>query len=92
MGEARWIRWCAALLLGVVALAILHAAAPHYAAQRHCAACLALTAPGLADAPRSLQLPTPPSSALAAEPADRPLSTSVRYLRPLRAPPGSGAI
>jgi hypothetical protein len=92
MAEARWIRWCAVLLLGLVALAFVHAAAPHHAAQRHCAACLALTAPGLAGAPRSLQLPTPTSSALAAEPADDAPSTSVRYLRPLRAPPGSAVI
>ena len=40
-------RWCAAIVLALLALSMLHAAAPHHATQRDCATCKALTSPGV---------------------------------------------
>jgi hypothetical protein len=85
--RSAWASGCAAILLAVLALSLLHAAAPHVTAQRHCATCLALSSPALAQAHGGLLRPDPPSEPLAADPADFLLLKNVRLLKPLRAPP-----
>ena len=84
-----WTAWCAVLLLTVLALSLLHAASPHPTAQRHCATCIALSSPALAQAAGALARPEPPIEPLSWESAHRPLCRNARLLRPLRAPPGT---
>src|SRR5437899_2896478 len=50
--RAGWTRWCAAILLALVALSTLHAVTPHSATQRDCSTCKALDSPGVAQASR----------------------------------------
>ncbi len=85
-------RWCAAILLALLALSMLHAAAPHHATQRDCATCKALSSPGVAQVSSGLGCPSGVPSQIAALPEAGPLSASTRYLRPLRAPPESPVI
>ena len=85
-------RWCAAILLALLALSMLHAAAPHHATQRDCATCKALTSPGVAQVPGSIGRPAEVPTLVAVLPPDSPLCKSARYLSPLRAPPGSPVV
>ena len=87
--RAGWTRWCAAILLALLALSLLHAAAHHGATQRDCSTCKALNSPGVAQLPGTLGCPAGEPSALAALAESGPLTAAVRLLRPLRAPPGS---
>ncbi len=87
--RAGWTPWCAAIVLALLALSMLHAAAPHSTAQRDCSTCKALSSPGVAQVSESLGLPVAESSEITALPPAGPLSPSARYLRPLRAPPES---
>ncbi len=80
-------RWCAAILLALLALSMLHAAAPHHATQRDCATCKALSSPGVAQVSAGLGRPSGTPSQFTTLPEAEPLSPSARYLRPLRAPP-----
>ena len=80
-------RWCAAILAVLLALAVLHAAAPHVAAERHCNACQVLQTSALICPARSLPLPVPRCSLPIAERTDRPFTAPVRRLKQLRAPP-----
>jgi len=80
-------RWCAAILLALLALSMLHAAAPHHAAQRDCATCKALTTPGVAQVPGGFGRPAEVHIRTTVLPADSPLCASARFLSPLRAPP-----
>ncbi len=84
-----WTRWCAAVLLALLALSLLHAAAHHGATQRDCSTCKALNSPGVAQVPGTFGCPAEKPSALAAPAESGPLAAAVRFLRPLRAPPGS---
>ena len=90
--RAGWPRWCAAILLALLAVSMLHAAVPHNAAQRDCYACKALSAPSLTHPAGILPLPVPPSSVLAAGTTDQPLSAILLRLRPLRGPPAPAPI
>ena len=87
--RAGWIPWCAVVVLALLAVSILHAAAPHSAAQRDCSTCKALNSPGVAHSPEGPGRPAWEPSEIAALPPPAPLGTATRYLRPLRAPPGS---
>jgi hypothetical protein len=82
-------RWCAAILLALLALSMLHTAAPHHAAQRDCATCKALTSPGVAQVPGTIGRPAEVPTRIATLPPDSPLCASARYYSPLRAPPRS---
>jgi len=87
--RAGWILWCAAILLALLTVSMLHAAAPHSAAQRDCSTCKALSSPGVAQISGGFGRPVVEQSEIAAlAPAD-PLSPSTRYHKPLRAPPES---
>jgi len=85
-------RWCAAMLLALLALSMIHAAAPHHATQRDCATCKALTSPGVAQVPGGISRPAEVQIRIAVLPPDSPLCKSARSLSPLRAPPGSPVI
>jgi len=87
--RAGWIPWCAAVLLALLATSMLHAATPHGGAQRDCSACKALNSPGVAHDTGGHGRPAAEPSEVTTLPVPGPLSTSARYLRPLRAPPGS---
>jgi hypothetical protein len=87
-----WTRWCAAVLLALLAVTMIHAAVPHGATQRDCATCKALSSPGVARMPGGLGGPAGEPSLIAVLPPDAPPGTSAPYLRPLRAPPGSPAL
>jgi hypothetical protein len=87
--RAGWIPWCAAVLLALLATSMLHAATPHDGAQRDCSACKALNAPGVAHDSGGHGRPAEEPSEITTLPPSGPLSTSARYLRPLRAPPES---
>lgn len=87
-----WTRWCAAILLALLALSMLHVAAPHSGPQRDCATCKALSSPGVAQMCGDLGSPViEPSRIAVLSPSGSPTS-SASYLRPLRAPPGSPAV
>ena len=87
-----WTRWCATILLALLALSMLHAAAPHSGPQRDCSTCKALDSPGVAQMSGNLGSPvTAPSRIAVLSPSGSPTS-SAPYLRPLRAPPGSPAV
>ena len=85
-------RWCAAILLALLALSMLHAASPHHATQRDCATCKALTSPGVAQAPGGFGRPAEVPTRIAVLPPESPLCKSARSLSPLRAPPGSPVV
>ena len=87
--RAGWILWCAAILLAILAVSMLHAAAPHSAAQRDCSTCKALSSPGVAQVSEGFGRPVAEQSEIAALPPTHPLSPSTRYHKPLRAPPES---
>jgi hypothetical protein len=87
--RAAWIPWCAVVVLALLAASMLHAATPHTAAQRDCPACKALSSPGVAHDTVGPGRPESEPSEFTALPPSGPLSTSTRYLRPLRAPPES---
>ncbi len=87
--RAGWTPWCAAILLALLAVSMLHAAAPHGAAQRDCSTCKALSSPGVTQVSGGLGRPVAEPSEIAALPPAGPLSPSTRYHRPLRAPPES---
>jgi len=87
-----WTRWCAAVLLALLALSLLHAAAHHGATQRDCSTCKALNSPGVAQTSGGLGRPVAePSEMVVLPPAD-PLSAAARYHKPLRAPPVSAVL
>jgi hypothetical protein len=90
--RAGLIRWCAAILVALLAFSMLHAAAPHHSAQRDCATCKALTSPGVAQISAGLSRPSATLSRIDALPEAGPLSATASYLRPLRAPPDSPVI
>ena len=90
--RADWTRWCAGIVLALLALSMLHAAVPHHAAQRDCATCKALSSPGVAQVSSGLGRPSSMPSQIAALPGTAPLRASAGLLRPLRAPPGSPAV
>jgi hypothetical protein len=71
----------------ILALSVLHAAAPHKPMQRDCYACKALQAPVVVQPSEAHLLPQPPRSTTPAAPAGRALLPRVRSLSPLRAPP-----
>ena len=83
----RWRHACTVLLLGLVAVTLLHAAAPHAAAPRHCVGCQLLHTPALAGPPAD----GAPGIALRGAPVHEtgadPIVPGVLRLRPLRAPP-----
>jgi len=87
--RAGWTPWCAAVLLALLAVSMLHAAVPHGGGQRDCSTCKALSSPGLeheqGDTGRPIGLP----SEIHALPPPGPLRTLARCLKPLRAPPES---
>ncbi len=86
-----WTRWCSAVLLALLALSLLHAAAPHNGPQRDCFTCKALSSPGVAQPSGDLGSPViEPSRIAVLSPSGSPTSAAP-YLRPLRAPPGSPA-
>ena len=85
--RAGWTRWCAAILLALVALSTLHAVTPHSATQRDCSTCKALDSPGVAQASRGLGRPVAVWSEIALLPPAAPPSPTARYHKPLRAPP-----
>lgn len=87
--QAGWPRWCAAILLALLAISMLHAAVPHNAAQRDCSTCKALDAPGMALACAGPGRPADGPSGIATLPPAGPLCAAIRCLKPLRAPPGS---
>ena len=89
LARAGWTRWCAAIILTILAVSMLHAATPHRAAQRDCSTCKALSSPGVALATGGVGPPTGEPSEIALLPPSGPLHPSAPYLRPLRAPPGS---
>jgi len=80
-------RWCAAIVLALLALSMLHAAAPHHAAQRDCATCKALTSPGVAQQAGGIGRPAVVATRIATLPPAFPTCASARSLSPLRAPP-----
>jgi len=87
-----WTRWCSAVLLALLALSMLHAAAPHSGPQRDCFTCKALSSPGVAQPSGDLGSPViEPSRIAVLSPSGSPTSAAP-YLRPLRAPPGSPAV
>ena len=90
--RAGWILGCAAILLALLALSMLHAAAPHSAAQRDCSTCKALSSPGVAQVSEGCDRPAAEQSEIAALPPTDPLSPSTRYHQPLRAPPESAIL
>lgn len=86
-----WTRWCAAILLALLALSMLHAAAPH-SGPRDCSTCKALNSPGVAQMSGDLGSPViEPSRIAVLAPCGSPRSSTL-YLRPLRAPPESPAV
>jgi hypothetical protein len=86
-----WTRWCAAILLALLALSMLHAAAPHSGPQRDCSTCKALSSPGVAQMSGDLGSPVIEPSRMAVQaPCGSPRSSTL-YLRPLRAPPAASA-
>src|SRR3989442_9847688 len=85
--RAGWTRWCAAIVLALLALSLLHAAAHHGATQRDCSTCKALNSPGVAPTPRGLGRPVAEASEIAVLPPADPLSPSARYHQPPPAPP-----
>jgi hypothetical protein len=87
--RAGWIPWCAAVLLALLAVSMLHVATPHAGAQRDCSACKALSSPGVAHDAGRPGLPTAEPAGFAQLPPPAPLRNSARLLKPLRAPPGS---
>ena len=87
-----WTRWCAAVLLALLALSMLHAAAPHSGPQRDCSTCKALSSPGVAQMSGDLGSPVIEPSRLAVVSPSGSLRSSAPYLRPLRAPPGTPAV
>ncbi|HKB08088.1 MAG TPA: hypothetical protein VKF61_07425 [Candidatus Polarisedimenticolia bacterium] len=90
--RAGWIPWCAAVLLALLAVSMLHAAAPHGGAQRDCQACKALSSPGVAHDPGRPGLPAPEPAGFTQLPPPTPLSNSSSLLKPLRAPPESSVL
>src|SRR5881409_3346205 len=90
--RAVWIPWCAVVVLALLALSMLHAAAPHSAAQRDCSTCKALSSPGVAQVSEGCGRPAAEQSEIAALPPTDPLSPSTRYHQPLRAPPESAIL
>jgi len=90
--RADWARWCAAILVALLALSLLHAAAHHGATQRDCSTCKALNSPGVAHTFRGLARPLADSTEIALLPPADPLSPSARYHKPLRAPPISSVL
>jgi hypothetical protein len=87
--RAGWIPWCAAILLSLLAVSMLHAATPHGGAQRDCSACKALNSPGVAQDAGRPALPASEPAGFTQLPPPAPLSNSASLLKPLRAPPGS---
>ncbi len=85
--RAGWTQWCAAIILALLAILMLHVAVPHSAAQRDCGTCKALSSPGVAQVSGDIGRPAGEPSHVAAFSPAFPFSTSARYLRPLRAPP-----
>jgi len=90
--RAGWTRWCAVIVLALLALSLLHAAAHHGATQRDCSTCKALNSPGVAQTSRGLGRPVAEPSEIAVLPSAGPLSPSARYHKPLRAPPTSAVL
>ena len=85
-------RWCAAIVLALLALSLLHAASPHHATQRDCATCKALTSPGVAQQPSPIGRPEAVSTQIATLQTALTPSPSTRSLSPLRAPPESPVV
>ncbi len=85
--RARYLPWCAVIVLALLAASLLHAAAPHDPVQRDCSTCKALSAPGIAEIVSCAVRPFAEPSAITPLPSSRPTSDTTRYLRPLRAPP-----
>src|SRR2546428_5376264 len=90
--RADWIPWCAVVVLALLAVSMLHAAAPHNAAQRDCSTCKALNSPGVAHSTEGPGRPAWEPSEIAVVPPPAPLGAAARYLSPLRAPPGSPVV
>ena len=89
--RAGWIPWCAAVLLALLAVSMLHAAVPHGGAQRDCSTCKALSSPGVTHETGEAGRPAGTPAGLVLLPPPEPLGTAARYLKPLRAPPQSPA-
>ena len=87
--RAGWIRWCATILLALLAVSLLHAMAPHGATQRDCSACKILDSPGVTQVSGGFSRPVAKLSEMPVLSPARPLCASARYHRPLRAPPES---
>src|SRR3989442_6458287 len=80
--RAGWIPWCAVGVLALLAVSILHAAAPHSAAQRDCSTCNALNSPRVAHSPERPRRPASGPSEIAAVPPAATLGTGTRSLTP----------
>lgn len=85
--RAGWIPWCAAVLLALLALSMVHVATPHAGAQRDCQACKALSSPGVAQIPGGLVRPVAETCAVTVPPPAGPRGPSAHSHRLLRAPP-----
>ena len=80
-------RWCAVILLVIVAISSAHAAIPDHQTGNDCSICKALQAPGLmVESAGTTALPPPDPEVLPPGPAFRP-QLRVRGLTSLRAPP-----
>jgi hypothetical protein len=80
-------RWCAAILLVIVAVSTTHAAVPDHKTRNDCSICKALHAPGLAAEPiGATALPPPAPESLPAGSALR-LQSGTDGTAALRAPP-----
>jgi hypothetical protein len=87
-----WTRWCAAILLALLALSMLHVAAPHSSQQRDCPTCKALSSPGVTQVSGDLGSPVIEPSRIAVVAPSGSLRSSSLHFRPLRAPPASTAV
>jgi len=80
-------RWCAVILLVIVAISSAHAAIPDHKTGNDCSICKALQAPVLmVESAGTIALPPPAPRALPPGPDFRP-QLRVRGLTSLRAPP-----
>lgn len=87
-----WTRWCAAILLALLALSMLHAAASHGGLQRDCSTCKALSSPGVAQTSGDFGSPVIEPSRIAVVSPSGSLRSSSLHFRPLRAPPATTAV
>ncbi len=80
-------RWCAVILLVIIAIASAHAAIPDHKTGNDCSICKALQAPGLTvESAVTTALPPPTSKTPTPGPTFRP-QLRLRGLSSLRAPP-----